>query len=157
SLVVFDPLYTHLALNTDAHNDQKVKHLLAQLTEVAESENVAILGLRHLTKRKDDPLLYRGGGSIGFVGTARAGVMLQEDEKDSDCRILLQTKNNLALKQKPQRWRLAEDKTREVAKLVFVEETDAEEVFSSGKETTSKLDLAKQFLTLTLQKGPVLS
>jgi hypothetical protein len=95
-LVVVDPLMAFLASEVDSHRDQDVRCTLSRVADLAGDTGAAVLLVRHLTKGGSGNPLYRGGGSIGIIGAARAGLLLAADPRDSGRRILAGTKNNLA-------------------------------------------------------------
>ena len=95
-LVVIDPVVAFLAPSVNNSNDQSVRQALYPLARLAEARQCAILMVRHLTKRGGTTSLYRGGGSIGFVGACRSVWLLARDLEDPQRRVLAQVKNNLA-------------------------------------------------------------
>jgi len=97
-LVVLDPLSAVLSGSVDSYRDQDVRGALRPLHDVADATGAAILIVRHLTKSGGANALYRGGGSIGIIGAARAGLIVAKDPDDEDgpTRILAPNKNNLA-------------------------------------------------------------
>jgi hypothetical protein len=52
--------------------------------------------LRHLNKTNGRRALYRGGGSIGIIGAARAALLAARDPDDPEGRVLAMIKSNLA-------------------------------------------------------------
>ena len=94
-LLVVDPLMAFLAGRVDSHRDQDVRGALALLSDLAEAEAVAILIIRHLNKTMGGHPIYRGGGSIGIIGAARAGLLVAPDPQDDTRRILAVSKSNL--------------------------------------------------------------
>ncbi len=96
-LVVIDPLMAYLG-STDAHVDAAVRAVLAPLSRLSAELDVAVVVVRHLTKAGGGQPLYRGGGSIGFVAAARAGLLVAPDPDDASGRrrVLAVTKSNLA-------------------------------------------------------------
>ena len=72
ALVVIDPLMAYLESRVNAHKDQDVRRALYPLKQLAERHDVAVIIVRHLTKQTASAGLYRGGGSIGIIGAARA-------------------------------------------------------------------------------------
>lgn len=161
SLVVVDPLNAVLASSVDSYRDQDVRGALRPLAAVAERTGAAILVVRHLSKSGGANALYRGGGSIGIIGAARAGLLVAPDPDDESGlrRILAMTKSNLAeippalayeLVSSPEhgcariRWGGA---TAHTARTLLVEPVDADE--------RSALDDACQFLSDLLGDGPV--
>jgi hypothetical protein len=93
-LLIIDVLMAYLS--GDAHKDQDVRRVLGPLARVADETACTVLLLRHLNKAKGSDPLYRGGGSIGIVGAARAGLLVVPDPDDHDLRVLATVKNNLA-------------------------------------------------------------
>jgi hypothetical protein len=97
-LVVVDPLMAFLAGEVNAHRDQDVRRVLFRLKVMAEETGCAVVCVRHLNKATGSSALYRGGGSIGIIGAARAGLLVGVDPDDEDRRILAVSKSNLAAK-----------------------------------------------------------
>ncbi len=95
-LVVIDPLVAFLSEGVNSWRDQDVRRALHALACFAETTGAAVLVIRHLTKSNGTPALYRGGGSIGIIGAARAGLLVARDPEDPTRRILAATKMNLA-------------------------------------------------------------
>lgn len=82
-LVVVDPLSAFLDGKINACHDSDIRRALMIFRDLAERCNVAIVIIRHLTKdpTNTDPM-YRGGGSIGIVGAARAAFLIATDPAD---------------------------------------------------------------------------
>jgi len=95
ALVVVDPVMAHLADHVDTRSDQQVRRALLPLKEAAEQTDAAVLCVRHLNKTPGGNPLYRGGGSIAFIGLARAGLMVGPDPDDETRHVLASTKSNL--------------------------------------------------------------
>ena len=94
-LLDVDPMMAFLAGRVDSHRDQDVRGALAQLADLAEGEDLAVVIIRHLNKSQGGHPIYRGGGSIGIIGAARAGLLVAPDPKDETRRILAVSKSNL--------------------------------------------------------------
>lgn len=96
-LVVIDPLMAALSGEVKSAVDHNVRRALAPLRSMAERTHCALVLVRHLNKssKVTDPVL-RGGGSIGIIGAARAGLLVAKDPDDPDRRILAISKTNLA-------------------------------------------------------------
>ena len=62
---------------------------------MAERTNIAVLLVRHLNKQEGQKALYRGGGSIGMIGSVRAGLLVAADPKEGGRRLLMPLKSNL--------------------------------------------------------------
>lgn len=95
-LLVIDVLMAYLPSRADAHRDQDVRAVLHQIGAVADATGCTVLSLRHLNKSGGGSPLYRGGGSIGIVGAARAGFLVAPDPDDPDVRVLAGVKSNLS-------------------------------------------------------------
>ncbi len=99
AMAVIDPLMAHLPGSVNSYRDQDVRRALAPLAAMAERTSCAIVVIRHLTKGgAGGNSLYRGGGSIAFIGAARAGLLVAADPDDDsgERRILAGTKENLS-------------------------------------------------------------
>lgn len=94
-LVILDPLISHFGVDT--YKDAQVRRALAPLQEMAERLNVALVGIRHLTKADGGKAMYRGGGSIAFTAAARAVFVAGKDPGAPDeFRVLASVKSNLS-------------------------------------------------------------
>lgn len=99
-LVTIDPISAHLAsLNT--WRDSDVRSALRPLAEIAERHSCAIVVVMHMNKASGAQAIYRAGGSIGFVGAARSGLLFARDPDDPDGetgrrRALSHVKSNLS-------------------------------------------------------------
>ncbi len=98
SLVILDPLMAVLGSGISASHDQKVRQALSLLALVAQTTNCAFLIVRHLNKDTSENPLYRGGGSIGIIATARTGLLVAQHPSDGNKRLLVSIKNNLSEK-----------------------------------------------------------
>jgi hypothetical protein len=96
AMVVIDVLAAYLSDRVDSHKDQSVRRLLAVLAAAAAKTGAAVILIRHHNKAHGIPVLYRGGGSIGIIGAARAAYAVVRDPDDSDHRLLATVKSNLA-------------------------------------------------------------
>jgi hypothetical protein len=94
---VIDPVTAFLSERVQSHNDASVRKAMTPLTMLAQKSGAALLLLRHLNKDTSvTKAIYRGGGSIGFSGSARS-VLLAAEKPDGDgVMVLAQTKGNLA-------------------------------------------------------------
>lgn len=95
-LVVIDPIGSFLGGGTDAHRDNEVRSVLAPVAKLVERYGVAALIVAHVRKatagHADDLVL----GSRGFTGIARSVLHVCLDKDDTNRRLLLSGKNNLA-------------------------------------------------------------
>jgi hypothetical protein len=98
-LVVVDPFMAYVDGTTNTYRDQDVRRVLAPVAQLAAELDAAVVLIRHLTKGEaTGSPLYRGGGSIGIIGAARAGLLVAPDPDDLRGlrRILVPTKSNLS-------------------------------------------------------------
>jgi uncharacterized protein YijF (DUF1287 family) len=95
-LVVIDPFMAYIGGDVNTRIDHDVRRLLAPMARLAEGTGAAVIVVRHLNKSSMGNALYRGGGSIAFIGAARAGLLVARDPDDEGRRILATTKMNLA-------------------------------------------------------------
>src|SRR3954462_8930130 len=72
----------YLDRRVNASRDQDARQALAPLAVLADKVGVAVVVVRHLTKTGGENALYRGGGSIGIIGTARSGLLAATDPED---------------------------------------------------------------------------
>jgi putative DNA primase/helicase len=94
-LLVIDVVMAYLPTGTDSHKDQDIRRVLSRLAALADRTGCTVLLLRHLNKASGRDPLYRGGGSIGIVGAARAGLLVAPDPDDPERRVLASVKSNL--------------------------------------------------------------
>jgi hypothetical protein len=94
-LLVIDVVMAYLPDGTDSHKDQDIRRVLSRLAALADRTGCTVLLLRHLNKASGRDPLYRGGGSIGIVGAARAGLLVAPDPDDPERRVLASVKSNL--------------------------------------------------------------
>jgi hypothetical protein len=70
-MVVIDPISNYLG-RTKMIDEQMVRsEILTPLKEIANRNNVAVLGVMHLNKKVDLGFIHRIGGAMAFVGVAR--------------------------------------------------------------------------------------
>jgi hypothetical protein len=118
ALVVIDPLMAFLSGQVDSHRDQDIRRVLASLGYMAARTGAAVVIVRHMNKGTGSAL-YRGSGSIGIVGAARAGVLVAPDPDDDGRRILAMTKSNLAKMPDALAYRLVDDERYSCARVVW--------------------------------------
>lgn len=161
-LVIVDPLAAFIAQSYDAYKDQDIRRCLRTLRDFAEKHNVSLVLLRHLNKLNGGASLYRGGGSIGITGAARASLIVGRDPADDDTRVLAMNKLNLGPFPRSLAYRV--DPTPQgVARIAWLGETDlkAHEILwhhtpqrvRAAHRPPDQLDAAKEFLNQWLGCG----
>lgn len=157
-LVVVDVLMAFLGSRTDSYRDQDVRAALSPLVKMAERTGCAVICLRHLSKTGGANALYRGGGSIGIIGAARAGLLVALDPEDPERRILAVTKNNLAAPVSALAFRLLPDEEHGCARVAWgghTAHTASQLLEHVDPEERSAGDEAVDFLRELLADGPV--
>src|SRR5262249_52243219 len=95
-LLVIDPITAFLPTEIAANSDQCVRGVLSMLALLAERLDCAILLVRHLRKTGATKAIHRGLGSIGFIASARTGLLAARHPADPSLGVLTVTKANLA-------------------------------------------------------------
>jgi putative DNA primase/helicase len=158
-LVVIDPLYAYLNSGTDSYSDHDVRSALAPLGAMATRTGAAVVLVRHLRKAGGASAIYRGGGSIGIIGIARAGLLLARDPEDENARVVACVKANLGPPPVSLAWRFAggtpprvdwTGESKHSADTLVNVELEAADERSAGEE-------ARSFLQATLEPGPLLT
>lgn len=93
-LIVLDPIQAYMG-DSDSNSMVQVRNVLAPLKIIAEKYNVAIVLVQHLKKGNESKAIYKGAGSIDFVGFARSMIMVIKDN-EIDERLFLHTTSNVA-------------------------------------------------------------
>lgn len=93
-LVVFDPLEAFLSTKVNNYSNHHIRHALRSLESLAKECNCAIVIVRHLNKDSGKAAIYRGGGSIGIIGAARAGILVSKDPANKDRCLMVPNKGN---------------------------------------------------------------
>jgi hypothetical protein len=156
-LVIIDPLMAFLGGEVNAHRDQDVRRVLFRLKVMAEETGCAVVAVRHLNKAPGANPLYRGGGSIGIIGAARAGLLVGIDPDDENRRVLAVSKSNLAAKPPSLAYRLVGDDMHGTAKVVWqgVSTHTADDLLGRPVERPApKQEEAEAFLRNALAAGP---
>jgi hypothetical protein len=118
ALIIVDPLMAFLAGQVDSHRDQDIRRVLASMAYMAARTGCAVLIVRHMNKGQGSAL-YRGSGSIGIVGAARAGLIAGPDPDDDSRRVLAMTKSNLAKMPDALAYKLVNDEQYGCAQVVW--------------------------------------
>lgn len=119
-LLIVDVFMAFLGPGTDSHRDQDIRRVLAALGAAADRQRCTVLLLRHLNKAKGGDPIYRGGGSIGIVGAARAGLLVGADPNDPTRRVLACVKSNLGVAPESLVYRLVDSPEHGVAHVEWL-------------------------------------
>jgi AAA domain len=156
-LVILDPLTAILGAKHDINKDQDVRRALAPLAALAERHGCAVVILRHLGKEGGKSALYRGAGSIGVIGAARAGLMVAKSPDDPEHeRIFSQTKSNLGRPMPSLSYRI-EAAPNGVGYVVWGGQStySADQLANQGPVVSGAQAEAVAFLQDLLKDGPV--
>lgn len=95
-LLIIDPILAYLGQGVDMNKASETRPVLARLHLLAQEFNIAIIGIRHLTKSTHDNPMMRGQGSVDFVAVARSQLMVMKHPEDASRRLLTHAKCNIA-------------------------------------------------------------
>jgi len=152
-LMVFDPLPYFLSGGVSA---SLIRSVLAKLAELAARFDVAIVLVRHLTKRRGMKALYRGLGSIGIVGAARVGLLAAHDPADAGRLVLTTMKSNLVPHASALGYRVVTGSCAAVIEWLGPTELTAEDAALGVKQEPGGVLHAQQWLARVLSSGEVL-
>jgi len=147
-MLVLDPLQAYISSNVDIHRANETREVLKQIGSVAERTGCAIILIRHLAKSSGGKAIYRGLGSIDFVGAARSVLLIGEDPNNQDIRAIVQTKNNLASKGDSMAFRINENGFEWIGAYNIT----ADEI-QSGLSTGDKHDQAESLIKKLLNEN----
>lgn len=121
-LVIIDVLASYLGGDVNSHQDTDVRRALFPLFRMAEATRSTVLMLRHLNKQGSGNAMYRGGGSIGITGQARAVYLAARSPSDPDRRILAPVKLNLGPEPRALAYQLVTDEATGRARVQWAGE-----------------------------------
>jgi hypothetical protein len=105
--------------------------------------------------------MYRGGGSIGIIASARAGILIAQDPDSPEHRVMAQTKKNLAAPQTSLKYRLEWCPEFGACRVVWcgTSKYNADDLLQppASAEEKSKKEEAAELLQALLAKGPMLA
>ena len=168
-LIRIDPISAYLG-KTDSHNNAEVRGVLEPIGEMAERMRIAILSITHFSKTgaaTTTKALHRFIGSIAFVGAPRAAFAVIEDSSDTERRLLLHAKNNLAAPPQGLAFRLKQTIVGDLGKGIVASRVEWEQepvtvtadealaAEAAGAADTSSGVEAENFLQELLAEGPV--
>ncbi len=164
-LVVIDPVMGFLADNVNTNSDQQVRRALQPLVDLAQRSGAAIVLCRHLNKSGGGgETIYRGQGSIGFIGIARSGLMVGEHPDQEGVMVLAGAKGNLSEKPDSLAYRIKGAATADGIPTAAIEYLGRTEITASQMNAApgdegerDRLTEAKEFLRDVLRARPVWS
>ena len=159
SFVVIDPVMSFLSDNINSNRDQDVRRALQPLVNIAKRTGAAIVICRHLNKSSGGQSIYRGQGSIGFIGIVRSGLMVGEHPERDEVFVLAGQKHNLSKPPESLAYRITDaapgDETA-VIKYLGISEVTAQQMNATPEDEgeRDRLAEAKEFLRGILRGGP---
>jgi hypothetical protein len=168
-LVIIDPMLAFVPMAYDSHRDQDTRNVLAPLTELAQTERLAIKFIMHLNKGSESTkMISRLSGSTAWGNAARAawGVGHENDAGEDSTYLLYQMKHNLGPPTLPRRYRLVPDvffvdgsyiETSHVDIIGDAEDADIHSLLDGGEpEDKTLTEELKQAYHDLLKDGPML-
>jgi AAA domain len=164
SLVIIDPLEAFLSPKINPNRNTHVRQVLTKVARMAERTQAAVIVIRHLNKVVGGPALYRGTGSIGIIGSARAALLVGLDPEDKDFKVLAMNKLNMGLMPKSIRYSIRgcpvlsdgqEYSSNRVDWIEEVEGVQSDHLVSDIPPKVTKKELAVNLLREWLSGGPV--
>lgn len=153
-LLVLDPIQAYIGDNVDMNRANVIRPRMTRLKETAEKTGCAIVLIGHMNKNSTGKANYRNLGSIDISAAARSVLIVGKMGKDTNVKVLAQSKNNLAPVGKSLTFKIEKGQIKWIAKSNIT----ADEVLSGNHDKkTGKLDTAKEYLLDRLSKGPVLT
>lgn len=92
-LVFIDPIVFYMGGDMDMNRANEVRKMTGALSMMAARRRSTIVLVRHLRKQASATAIYRGQGTIDFVGAARSVLMLER--RSSGKTVMEHTKANL--------------------------------------------------------------
>lgn len=140
TLIVIDPIQAFMG-KADPNAQVQVRNSLAPLKIIVEKYGCSIVLVQHLKKGNEAKSIYKGAGSIDFVGFARSTLMVFKNPEDKAERMLIHTTSNVAKEGHCLSYRISD------AGLLWCEdkgELDADDLLS--QEVDTKFENAKHFI-----------
>ncbi len=159
-LIVVDPITLYATTEKSFDNDKavSVRKMLNKLLELTRQINCATIICRHMRK-EGGKAIYRGLGSIDFIGTGRSGLIVTRDPKDNTRCLVAHAKSNLAPQLREALVYTLNEYDTPPFQWQGTCDADPDELTggnqtSPGNDDKSKLDEAKEFLQAWLSEGP---
>lgn len=138
-LIVIDPIQAYMG-DGDSNSMVQVRNALSPLKRIAEKYNVSIVLVQHLKKGNETKAIYKGAGSIDFVGFARSMMMVIKNT-ENDERLFLHSTSNVTKEGHCLSYKITNDG------LEWLEdkgEVDVNEV--ANQDNNTKFENAKNFI-----------
>jgi hypothetical protein len=156
-VLVFDPFVAVLDPETNSYRDQDVRRVIAPIKELAEKTGVAVICIRHLNKGSSQNPKYRGGGSIGIIGAARAPFLFADKPGEEGRYVFAPIKGNLWRRKPPAlEYSIEEQNEQPTISWHGASTHSAVSLLAQPErpEDSNALSDARSFLTDSLKGGP---
>lgn len=167
TLLVIDPISSHLASNVDSHRDANLRQAIDPLGALAHEYGVTIVVVAHLNKSASSDLYVRLSGSTGFFNAARSVLLFAADpeadpDEDVGLRVLIHGKCNVGPHAPGLRLRVesaevpSKDGDVSTSKLVVLGETNldiSDALAPLDDEERTKTSTATEWLAEALRGG----
>lgn len=153
-LVVIDPVSAYLG-STDSHRDAEVRSLLGPLQKLAESTNVAVVGVMHRAKGAARDSVLSACGSIAFTAAARVVLLVARDPDVDGRRVFGPLKTNLSDAPAALAYRLSNTGVRWERTALARFDPSALLACEASEDRTEQSD-AEEILRRLLKKSPVI-
>jgi AAA domain len=154
-LIVIDPLFAYVPAGRDLFKPNVIRPFLAQLKEVAEYNESALIIVRHLTKSRHDKAIYQGSGSIDVIGASRSGILVAQHPDDETIKVMAHIKYNNSEQSKSLQYRLVRNdpKPPTFEWLGYTHLTAEDLLAPRDDHQPSALDVAIDFLRRNLKES----
>lgn len=152
-IILFDPLMAFVGDETDSHNDHAVRRALFPLFALARDTGAAVITIRHLNKGQGKAV-YRGGGSIAFIGAARSAYTIGRDAEDPERRVMACVKMNIARQPASLAYSINDSTTGPILEWHGTVDADAQRIVDGGHYNPDDADIL-QFLNTIVEKDPM--
>jgi hypothetical protein len=141
----------------DVYRGNVMSAMLSPLEALAERHRIIVFALMHMNKQDAAKVIYRVGGSIAIVGSARSVLVLLEKPDDSTRRLIGHIKSNYARRGQEFEMSVISDQSG-LAKVEYEGPSDLkiEEMFQKPDNGGGKkVAEAQDFLESRLLEGPI--
>ncbi len=161
-LVIIDALTSYVG-KVDNNSQSDIRQVLDPLSQFAEDNGVAILGIMHPPKGAQANAIRSFAGSFAYVQSARLAFYVQK-EADTDRNLLLSVKNNLGPKAAGRGYRIS---TKQISHGIIAPyvawddapvDVTADQAIaqaSAARRDETSLDEASEYIRELLADGPV--
>jgi hypothetical protein len=153
--LVVDPLAHFMGRGVSLNAEQDVRQALGPLTRLCERLGVSLLAIRHLAKGNSqfNSTVYYGGGSIGIIALARAGLIVASHPNDPETKVLMVNKMNVGKPAKAITYRMVDDKQFSCSRIEWGTEINISPQDLFATQPKSESDRAEEFLISFLSNG----